>query len=239
MRDLRTTPSAMVLCLALLFSACSRDQPIAPAAPTAPKAPTGPTFALSGVITDNVSGRPIPGVKLAVWPEPAPTIAPGWSPGSGLTDATGHYKISNWPDWTGTAWVQASKDGYRQQCVARAMIQGDASLDIAVTPLGHLAVEPSPTTTATAGSRTVSGVVYEVTAEGRRPVENAWVGWEVFLDFVVAATTSDSAGRYLLCGLPQARIDGLFAEKQGYNNVSYVSVDPGTGTVVDIEITQK
>jgi hypothetical protein len=59
------------------------------------------------------------------------------------------------------------------------------------------------------------------------------------MDFVVANTRSDSTGRYLLCGLPQARIDGLFAEKQGYNNVSYVSVDPGTDTVVDIEVKQE
>jgi hypothetical protein len=239
MRDLGTTQSATVLCLALLFSACSRDQSVAPAAPTVPKAPTGPTFALSGVIADSVSGRPISGVQLAVWPEPAPLIAPGWSPGSGLSDGTGHYKIANWPDWTGIAWVQASKEGYTQQCVARATIQGDTSLDIALTPLGNLDVESSPTPIATTGSRTVSGIVYELTPEGRRPVENAWVGWEHFLDFVVASTRSDSAGRYLLCGLPQERFDGLFATKQGYNNVSYVSVDRGTDTVVDIEVKHK
>jgi hypothetical protein len=239
MRDPRTTQPATLLCVALLFSACSRDHPTAPTAPTAPIVPTGPTFTLSGIITDSVSGKPIPGAYLAIWPEPFPTSGPGWSPGSGSTDATGHYKVSGWPDWTGTAWVQASKDGYMQQCVARATIQSDTSLDIALTAISNLAVDKSPAMAAAAGSRTVSGVVYESTPDGQQPVENAWVGWEAALDFVVAETRSDSAGRYLLCGLPEEHIDGLFAVKQGYHNVSYVSVDPGTDTVIDIEIKQK
>jgi Carboxypeptidase regulatory-like domain len=237
MRDLRTAQAATALFLALLVSACGRDQPVAPTAPTAPKAPTGPTFALSGVITDRMSARPIPGVQVAIWPEPAPTTGSGWSPGFGVTDATGHYKISNWPDWTGTAWVQASKDGYMQQCVATATIQSDTSLDIALTPISNLAVEKSPATTGAVGSRTVSGIVFEVTPDGRRPVENASVGWEHFLDFVVAETRSDSAGRYLLCGLPEGRIVGLFAQKPP--DTVYVSVDPGTDTVIDMEVKQQ
>jgi hypothetical protein len=126
-----------------------------------------------------------------------------------------------------------------QQCVARATIQGDTSLDIALTAAGNLAVEPSLIKTATAGSRTVSGVVYEITPAGRRPIENASVGWEAFLDVVLAYTTSDSAGRYLLCGLPDGRINGIYAERQGSYNPSYVSVDQGGDIVVDIEIKQK
>ncbi len=173
-------------------------------------------------------------LHIVGWPEPAPTKAPGWSPGFGSTDATGGYNISNWPDWTGTAWVQASKDGYAQQCVARTTIQGDTTLNIALAPLSNLPVEASRTTSATTGSRTISGVIYELTSQGRRPVENANVGWEHFLDFVVATTRSDAGGRYLLCGLPAGRIDGVFAVKDGYN-ASNATVDSGTDTL-DIEI---
>src|SRR5690242_10391053 len=111
MRDPNAAGAAAVVCLALLLSACSRDQSVAPAAPSVPKQPAGRVFTLSGVVSDRVSGRPLAGVQVAVWPEPAPLIAPGWSAGFGLSDGTGHFKISNWPDWTGTAWVQASKDG--------------------------------------------------------------------------------------------------------------------------------
>jgi hypothetical protein len=203
---------------------------------------------LSGVIIDSVSGRPIPGASLdLILPEHFPTTFTIYWPPDGLTrvpfpsDPTGHYKISGLPGWMGTTLVAVSKNGYMQQCAARATIHGDTSLDIALTPLGNLAFEPSPTTTPTAGSRTVSGVVYGVTPEGRRPVAKASVYWDADGDFygaVFANTMSDAAGRYLLCGLPEGRIDRLFASKQGYNN-NNVSVDPGTDAVVDIEIAQK
>jgi hypothetical protein len=114
MRDLKPTQSGTVLCVALLFSACGGEQHTAPGAPTAPTGPTGQTFTLSGVITDSVSGRPIPGAYLAgIAPDPAERRTEattccrfGWPP-DGLTlkpaDPTGHYKISGLPDWTGTA----------------------------------------------------------------------------------------------------------------------------------------
>ena len=53
-------------------------------------------------------------------------------------------------------------------------------------------------------------------------------------------TRTDSAGRYLLCGLPAGHIDGLEAAKQGYQNqVNNVSVNPGTDAVVDIEMIKQ
>jgi hypothetical protein len=109
-------------------------------------------------------------------------------------------------------------------------------MDIELTALADLAIDPPVTRMAAPGSRTVSGAIYQLAPEGRRPVDNASVGWEVGLDFVAAQTRSNSAGRYLLCGLPQGPIRNFFAVKQGYNNVSYVSIDPGTDTVIDIEI---
>jgi carboxypeptidase family protein len=236
MRNPRTTQIATMLALALLLSECSRDRPTAlPAVPTVPTAPAGPILTLSGVVTD-VSGRPIPSANVGMWPDPFPTGGAGWSPAGGTADTTGHYKISGWPNWKGTGWIQVTKDGYLQQCVAAATIQADTTMDIELTALANLAVEPPATRIAAPGSRTVSGVIYQLTSEGRRPVDNAWVGWEVGLDFVAAQTRSNSAGRYLLCGLPQGSIRDLFAVKQGYNNVSYVSIDPGSDTVIDIEI---
>jgi hypothetical protein len=62
------------------------------------------------------------------------------------------------------------------------------------------------------------------------------LGWEAFMDVVFAYTTSDSAGRYLLCGLPDGRINGIYADRQGSYNPSYMSVDQGGDTVADVEI---
>ena len=70
-------------------------------------------------------------------------------------------------------------------------------------------------------------------------MEGASVGWEALLDTVVSETRSDAAGRYLLCGLPLGRIGGVFAQKTGYSDVSYASVEPGSDAVVDIEITRR
>jgi len=115
-------------------------------------------------------------------------------------------------------------------------MQADGSLDLRLTSIANFsATRPlsSP------GSRTVSGVVFEVTPTGRQPIEDASVGWEGLLDAVFAETRSDAAGRYSLCGLSLGRIDGLFALKQGYSNVTYASVDAGTDAVVDIEITRR
>ena len=67
------------------------------------------------------------------------------------------------------------------------------------------------------GTRTVSGVVFEVTETGRQPVAGASVGWEGDMDLVVAHTLTDTSGRYLLCGLPETRLDSLFALKTGYS----------------------
>jgi hypothetical protein len=154
------------------------------------------------------------------------------------TDAAGRYRIViRRPEGAGvTVWALASKDGYVQQCVATTRMQTDATLDLGVTSLGAL---PAVRRGSAPGSRTISGVVYEATPTGRQPVESAWVGWEALLDTVVAETRSDAAGRYLLCGLPVEQITGLFALKQGYSNVSYASVEPGTDRVVDIEITRR
>lgn len=84
--------------------------------------------------------------------------------------------------------------------------------------------------------RHVSGVVFETTEAGRRPVQGAAVGWEpIYLGSVAAHTRTDEEGRYRLCGLPRELIDvGLYASW----GRSYVhkSVAPGGDAVVDFEV---
>jgi hypothetical protein len=137
---------------------------------------------------------------------------------------------------TATVWVLARKDGYAQQCVATTTMQTDATLDVRVTSIGNL---HTTRPLSSPGTRTISGSVFEVTSAGKHPVEGARVGWDAFMDSIVVETMSDAAGRYLLCGLPMERIDGLFAIKVGYSGISYASAAAGTDGVVDIEITRR
>jgi hypothetical protein len=228
--------------LTLLVATCGHNEsipPANPAAPTTPILPTVPALTLSGVVAED--GHPIANAHVDL--AGLQSCSSGCSSrqfnaGAGITDAAGRYSIIiRRPEEASlTVWAIASKDSYVQQCVATTTVQADASLDLrlaSVTTLSTARPLSDP------GLRTISGVVFEATPTGRRPVEDASVGWEGLLDTVLAATRSDAAGRYALCNLSMGRVNGLFALKQGYSNVTYTSVDAGTDAVVDIEITRR
>jgi hypothetical protein len=89
------------------------------------------------------------------------------------------------------------------------------------------------------GTRTISGIVFEITDAGRQPIEAAWVGFTVDPsgDITGAETSSDASGRYLLCGLPETRLTSLFAVKNEYSRDDlWKSVDAGSDTTLDIEL---
>jgi len=230
------------VCLALLVTACGRNEPVVPASPvgpTAPTAPTVPTLTLVGAVSEG--GQPIDNAAVQVYG--SQSCSSGCSSrqfngGSGMTDAAGRYSIvvRRPEEAAATVWAVARKNGYVQQCVASATMQADASLDVRLTSLANLsATRPQ----SGPGSRTISGAVFEATATSRAPIEGASVGWEGLLDTVLAETRSDAAGHYLLCGLPLEQFPGLFALKQGYSGVSYVTVGPGSNANVDIEIAPR
>ena len=240
---------AAVLWLLLALSACGDARP--PAAPTAPSAPpvpsppVAPTFTLSGVITERFSGRPVQGATIWVSPFTFAQVR-SWPPAGMRTtpsDSAGRYTISGLPSlgpaWVSTAqtWGDAFSAPYVHQCVTSVTIESDTTLDVTVsstTDLVALNASPGPVSPT---ARTVSGVVFEVTANGRQPVRNVWVGWEAVMDGSVAETRTDVAGRYRLCGLPRERIT-LFAAP-AYGVVFYAAVDPGSDATVDIELARK
>lgn len=85
------------------------------------------------------------------------------------------------------------------------------------------------------GFRLISGVLYEVTAEGRRPAPDAFVDYEPIDDSPAAVTYTDSEGRFLLCGIPQARTATIGAAL-GVGRFAYRSVPPGPDASTEIEI---
>lgn len=238
------------LCLLLVISACGEEPPPAaptpPRAPAAPAAPAAPTFTLSGVITDRFSGRPVQGATVWVWPFTFERVR-GWPPGGMRktpSDGAGRYTISGLPSlgpvWVSTAqtWGGGFPPPYVHQCVTSVTIEGDATLDVTISPTADLVALNASTGPTSPDSRTVSGTVFEITSNGRQPVGNAWVGWEAaVMDGTVAETITDPAGRFRLCGLPRERIT-LFAVQIGGTGAS-ASVDAGADAIVDIEIAPK
>jgi hypothetical protein len=202
--------SALV-CLGLLLTACGSNEPLTsaspvaptPFAPTAPVAPVVPNVTLSGVVTE--SGHPIENAAVEVQ----------WSCGGGcsraiveMTDAAGRYVVARPPNATGlpdgaTVWVTPQKDGFVQQCAATAVMRAGVSLDLWLTLIANLSTAQP---LSSAGSRTISGTVFESTPAGRRPVADAAVSAyseALYYADPVACTKSDAAGRYWLCGLSQ------------------------------------
>ena len=237
------------LCLLLVMSACGeepRSLPTAPTVPTVPSTPVGPTFTLSGVITERFSGRPVQGAGVWVWPFTFAQVR-GWPPvGMRMTpsDDAGRYTISGLPSlgpvWVSTAqtWGDAFSAPYVHQCVTTVTVEGDATLDVTVSSTTDLVALNASTGPTPPDSRIVSGTVFEITANGRQPVRNVWVGWEAsVMDDIMAETRTDAAGHYRVCGLPRERI--TISAAPAYGNVFYASVDPGSDAIVDIEIARK
>ena len=237
------------LCLLLVICACGKEpasQPTAPTGPSVPSTPGAPTFTLSGVITERFSGRPVQGAKVWVWPFTFAQVR-GWPPGGMRmtpSDGAGRYTISGLPSlgpvWVSTAqtWGEFFSAPYVHQCVTTVTVEGDATLDVTIASTTDLVALNASTGPTPPNSRIVSGTVFEITADGRQPASNVWVGWEAsVMDGTVAETRTDAAGHYRVCGLPFERITLLAA--LAYGNVSSVSVEPGSDAIVDIEIAGK
>jgi len=227
-----------VVCLGLLLTACGSNEPLTSATPlapnplaTAPAAPVVPSVALSVVVTEN--GHPVENATVEVqWPcggSCSSAIGPG-----GMTDVAGRYVVARLPDGE-TVWVTAYKDGFVQQCAATAVTRTGVTLDVGLTSIANLSTAQP---LSGAGSRSVSGTVFESTAAGRQSVADASVSaLSEALPYgePVAFTSSDAAGRYWLCGLSQGRIPYVTAQKEGYNSNSS-PVGPGTDTSFDIQL---
>jgi hypothetical protein len=182
---------------------------------------------VTGVVAED--GRPVADAGILIEID-------GTEAGAGETTTTadGHYQVTLNPPHEATLWGKANKAGYLQQCAARTTVIGaSATLDIRLTSITNLSMARPMSDP---GSRTVSGIVFETTPTGPRPVQGVDVGWSAFFDegAGMANTVTDSSGFYLLCNLPQTRIvssdiydGGLFA-----GDSPAPVIDAGTSDVV-------
>ena len=177
-----------------------------PATPIAPTVPQAQTHALSGrVVGATAEGsRPVGDVRIEIAIYPPSGIFP--RPGSfatAVTDAEGRYRVEDLSH--GSSVVLTTPRWSRSQpCGAAATIDADTSLDIEL-------VSAPGVPRAIQGEPAISGIVYEDTAEGRRPVADAAVGNEAVCwtgYFAQAWTRTDADGRYELCRLPSPDIIG-------------------------------
>jgi hypothetical protein len=191
---------------------------------------------VSGVVSEITpqGPRPFQGVSINAWIQtPMLGYSYMWAHGPIASDAAGHYRLS---DLSGaTAQVQVWKDGYFQQCAAPVItVDGDMNVDVQLVAKANLFVSSSPVLPQPAGTRIVSGMIFETTATGRQPIADAFVDFEPIDDSPAATTSSDAAGRYLLCGIPDSHTVSIGVGSG--RRVTYVSVPAGQSTGVDIEL---
>jgi hypothetical protein len=225
---------------ALLTGAC--NNPMSP--PTAPTqtaaagtpSPAGPTvrtgpYTVAGVVSEGA--RPIQGANISAWINQGTSgYSYMWAHGPLLTDAGGRYQLTGLPAEV-KVWLQTWKDGYVQQCAApQVTLLGDTRVDVQLVPRANLSA--STVQTPAPGSRSVSGVIFEITGGGKRPVAGAFIDWEPIPDFPAAITVSDTAGRYLLCGVLEGQTVNIAAWLGG--RVASVSVPSGQSTGIDITL---
>lgn len=220
-----TTRRLALFAVAVACTAC--DGP-----PTQPSPPA--QRSLSGVVFQTTSqGRqPVSGVRVLITCDHYATYA--CDPVEVTSDATGRYSFSDVRQFGVTqVVVPAQPTGLFQACAVHPTIWGETTEDIELVQAG------APPTTAR--SPTLSGVVFEDTATGRRPVSDLHIGFQSLAqstDSHDAATRTDSDGRYRLCNL-QAGFPGLVWVSCGSaaDQKLLTQIDIRGDTPLDVDVT--
>jgi hypothetical protein len=229
MRDMcrRGAVLALVFCGACtVFAACGDSggvgfQPVIPTSPS-PASPSLPGGSLSGfVYVSGPAGDGLapPGLQVSaeITVRPDRCCGPGTRTSRVIqTDGQGRYQLTDLP---GGAYVGILV--WDDVCSARVHrlgpVDGDAAFDVRLIQHPH-AAPPNPGP----GRRHVSGVAYEITSSGQRPVAGAslWAGEDLFEP--LAWSYSDNNGSFLLCNLPAE--DVVLFVKAWESNTHNVSV---------------
>jgi hypothetical protein len=128
-------------------------------------------------------------------------------------------------------------DSFQQPCAAAVAVRtGPQTLDVVLISDPTLLGGSVPSDVV-AGSRTISGIVYETVDGARRPLPNISVVFDVDgQGIILATTTTGSDGRYLLCGLNDETSVFLEAFGEGFFTGT-AKASPGSANV-DIELSR-
>jgi hypothetical protein len=154
-----------------------------------------------------------------------------------MTDASGRYRASVHGADSPTVWVTAyHHDRFRfQPCGAwveqTESAQVERTVDVQLSSAEALS---GGVPVSTAGRRRISGTIYALTPDGRQPMSDVIVAWDLSDDDHKAWTQTDSAGRFTLCGLP---VDGRvhLVAFQG-NQYAWMDVEAGGDTSVELTL---
>ena len=230
---------ATVLTICALMTSVSCDE--SPKSGVLSVAPTAPTITLPTPELADVSGtvwihdadevRPYAGAGVSVWFQ---TSRRGGGLPTAVADSNGRYLIRA---EVGSRLRLNVLGPVYQPCAVTVEVSGDVTRDVhAVSDRQQLGASLPPQLLSQ--SPTLSGLVFEVTPEGRRVLS------DVRLDLVTAdggeigraRTLTGSDGRYVLCGLEGDTSVYLYASKPEYPLFAQGVVLTGNATTVDIQL---
>ena len=226
------------LCSLILFTAACSASDTSPMTPTSPSAVAPATFTIRGIVTERLVGgglRPMPGVNVNAWVDTGRFgySYAWWANGGRRTDGAGRYELTGLPG-SAVVIVDAWTDGhdYVQQCAAPpTRMEADTTVDLQLVSRENVSSSPAQVPLAP-GFRFVSGVIFENTPAGKRPVRGVHVDYEPVMDSPAARTFTDANGRYLLCGIPADNPAVIGAGLNG--RAAYATAQPGQTTGVDL-----
>jgi hypothetical protein len=238
-----STRTLYLWCVATIAVVSCRDQtgPLSTAAPSSvTTAPPTSTVTVSGRVVDRLSGHPLAGVQVAVFPKGSWTFLSARGP----SDADGRFTVSL-PSSSPAAWLVVNPwmtTQLVQQCASFVTADGyDTVQDVRIVSTTDLAAANSTVPTSSPGQRTVSGMVFATTGDGRQPLAGALIGWdtgESVNDQIVDVAWTQAAGdgRFLLCGLPTTEgvLDAFTSDFRGHVRVA---VPAGPDARVDIDVS--
>jgi hypothetical protein len=163
--------------------------------------PNGPV--ISGTVFEYgpFGRRPLAGAPLDI----SATFV--YSIPSAVTDDVGRYTSTRQSNALGSEYkVRVDAPGYYQPCYAGTVVSSQTTLDAHVVSGSILLMSGVPSSMPVTDI-VVTGLVFERTAQGDRPIAGATViGDSADPDFSssptpAATTRTDASGRYVLCGL--------------------------------------
>ena len=222
--------------LLVWLAGCNDSRPTSPGPPSPP---VPQSYVVSGTVFETVDGisRPAAGRRVDLYMNGiCEQIIPGLACAREKaevveTDQNGRYAVQvHVPDsrplspkpvvFVTGAGLHARG---QQPCLASALIDKDTTIDVEVFPVD------SATTPPPSASPMITGVVYETTPQGRKPVRGVWAHLQVGVadSYPVAKTQTDDAGRFFFCRVNRP-VEMVVAE---------VTDIPGTGDMFfEIEV---
>jgi hypothetical protein len=150
------------------------------------------------------------------------------------TDANGQFTASNLPDSHVALWAVGL-----QPCAVTADVRGDTSVTVEVFPVEAFDSTSPPRPQLAATEPAVSGQIYEMTADGRKPVAGAVVWLEETMGITYARTLSDLTGNYFVCNIDDLPTNAwLTVEADGFQNISVGPVNSPTDVALDIRLVR-